>query len=135
MIPLPPDFKEFLQLLKAHDVQYMLIGGYAVAYHGYPRATVDLDIWVAIDPLNAERIARTLREFGFDLPEVDASLFFEPEKVVRMGIPPIRLKLITSISGVTFEACFANREIGVVDGVEINIISLSRSNFVTCFQK
>ena len=65
-LTLPPDFKEFLRLLQAHEVEYLLIGGYAVAYHGYPRATQDLDIWIAIEPGNAARMTTVLREFGFD---------------------------------------------------------------------
>lgn len=125
MIPLPADFKEFLQLLNEHDVQYLLIGGYAVAYHGYPRATVDMDIWIAVNPRNAERVVLVLREFGFDLPELETSLFLEPEKVVRMGVPPLRLELLTTLSGVAFEECYANRVVDVVDGVEINFISLA----------
>ena len=64
-ILLPPDFKEFLRLLNSHDVEYLLIGGYAVNYYGYLRATADLDIWIAIDPLNAEKMAGVLGEFGF----------------------------------------------------------------------
>lgn len=125
MIPLPADFKEFLQLLNEHDVQYLLIGGYAVAYHGYPRATVDMDIWVAIEPRNAERVVLALRAFGFDLPELKASLFLEPDKVIRMGVPPLRLELLTTLSGVAFEECYANRIIDVVDGVEVNLMSLA----------
>jgi hypothetical protein len=108
-----------------HDVQYLLIGGYAVAYHGYPRATVDLDIWIAINPRNAERVVLVLREFGFDPPELEASLFLEPDKVVRMGMPPMRLELLTTVSGVVFEACYANRVSDMIDGVEIDLISLS----------
>jgi hypothetical protein len=125
MIPLPADFKEFLQLLNEHDVGYLLIGGYAVAYHGYPRATVDMDIWIAIEPGNAERVALALREFGFDLPEVEASIFLEPDKVVRMGVPPLRLELLTTLSGVEFGECYANRIVDVIDDVEVSIISLA----------
>jgi len=76
MIHLPPDFKEFLKLLNAHQVEYLLIGGYAVGYHGYPRATADMDIWIAMHSANAERIVAVLKEFGFDLPEL--SLAVEP---------------------------------------------------------
>jgi hypothetical protein len=68
-IHLPPDFREFLRLLNAHRVEYLLIGGYAVNYHGYPRATADMDIWVAVSPANADRIVAAMGEFGFDLPE------------------------------------------------------------------
>lgn len=77
-IGLPRDFKEFLRLLKAHGVAYLLIGGHAVGYHGYPRATQDLDIWVAISPTNAERMVAAVREFGFDVPELSAALFRPP---------------------------------------------------------
>jgi hypothetical protein len=67
---LPPDFKEYLNLLNALQVEYLLIGGYAVGYYGYPRATHDMDIWIAIHPENAERIVSALKEFGFDVPEL-----------------------------------------------------------------
>ena len=103
MIQLPTDFKEFLQLLNVYDVQYLIIGGYAVGYHGYPRATGDLDIWVAINPTNSGRIVATLKEFGFDLPDVTTELFLEENKIVRMGMPPVRIELITTIPGVTFD--------------------------------
>jgi hypothetical protein len=66
---LPPDFKEFLQLLNTHQVKYLFIGGYAVGYHGYPRATADMDIWIAIQPSNAAKVVVALKEFGFDVPE------------------------------------------------------------------
>lgn len=124
-IQLPPDFKEFLQLLNAHDVKYLLIGGYAVGYHGYPRATVDMDIWVAIHPQNAQKIVTTLTEFGFNLPELTTDLFLEKDKIIRMGVPPIRLEILTSISGVEFETCYQNRVEDELDGVKISLISLN----------
>lgn len=64
-IELPSDFQDFLKLLNAHGVDYLVIGGYAVIYHGYPRATQDLDIWIAVQPENAKRIVKVLEEFGF----------------------------------------------------------------------
>ena len=70
-IPLAPDFREFLRLLNSHGVEYLLVGGYAVAFHGYPRATLDLDVWIAVSPGNSSRVAGALREFGFDLPEIE----------------------------------------------------------------
>jgi predicted nucleotidyltransferase len=123
-IELPPDFKEFLSLLKARGVEYLLIGGYAVGYHGYPRATNDMDIWVALHPDNAERLVSVLRDFGFDTPQLSASLFLQDKSIVRMGIPPMRLEITTAISGVTFDECYAERVVDVVDGVEVNLISL-----------
>ena len=123
-IVLPPDFKEFLNLLKGKNIQYLLIGGYAVGYHGYPRATVDMDIWVAIHPQNAQKIVAVLEEFGFDLPELNADLFLEEDNIIRMGIPPMRLEILTTISGVEFEACYQNRIEDDLDGVKIILIGL-----------
>ena len=123
-IQLPPDFKEFLQLLNAHNVRYLVIGGYAVGYHGYPRATVDMDIWVAIDPQNAQKLVDVLAAFGFNLPELNADLFLERDKIIRMGVPPLRLEILTSISGVEFEACYQNRVEDELDGVSICLIGL-----------
>ena len=75
-VSLPPDFREFLRLLNAHQVEYLLVGGYAVAYHGYPRATGDIDIWVALNLRNAERVVAALKEFGFGLPDSPLSSSF-----------------------------------------------------------
>lgn len=123
-IHLPPDFKDFLKLLNDHKVQYLLIGGYAVGYHGYPRATADMDIWVAIHPANAKKIVAVLREFGFDVPELTAELFLQEKQIVRMGVPPVKLEIVTSISGVEFNECYRERVIDVLDGVEVNLINL-----------
>jgi predicted nucleotidyltransferase len=124
-INLPQDFKEFLKLLNAHRVKYLLIGGYAVAYHGYPRATADMDVWVEVEPANADKIVVVLKEFGFDLPELSAELFLVPEKIIRMGEPPIRIEIVTSISGVTFEDCYASRVIDELDGIPVSLIGLA----------
>ena len=124
-INLPQDFKEFLKLLNAHRIKYLLIGGYAVAYYGYPRATADMDVWVEVEPANADKIVAALKEFGFDLPELSAELFLIPEKIIRMGEPPIRIEIVTSISGVTFENCYASRVIDELDGVPVSLISLA----------
>ncbi|MCA9946383.1 MAG: hypothetical protein KC449_23025 [Anaerolineales bacterium] len=124
-IQLPADFKEFLQLLNAHNVEYLLIGGYAVGYYGYPRATVDMDVWIAIHPVNAAQVVTVLKTFGFDLPELNEALFLEENQVIRMGVPPMRLELQTSISGVEFDVCFAERVVDEIDGVMVNLISLA----------
>jgi predicted nucleotidyltransferase len=123
-IELPPDFREFLRLLSDHDVEYLLIGGYAVGYHGYPRATQDMDIWVATNPDNAKRMVTTLRAFGFDTPELSPGLFLKEKSIVRMGVPPMRIEVITTISGVAFEECYSARVIDEIDGVAVSIIGL-----------
>ena len=123
-VHLPPDFKDFLRLLNAHQVEYLLVGGYAVGYHGYPRATADMDIWVAISPKNADKLAVVLKAFGFDVPELSADLFLEENQIIRMGVPPVRIEIITTASGVTFEDCYAERVADELDGIEVNLISL-----------
>ena len=122
-IRLPPDFREFLRLLHAHRVDYMLIGGYAVGYHGYPRATNDMDIWIAAHSDNAARMVAVLREFGFDPPELSPELFLS-DNIIRMGYPPIRIEITTMISGVRFDACYAARIMDVLDGIEVSLINL-----------
>jgi hypothetical protein len=124
MIHLPPDFKDFLKLLNENQVEYLLIGGYAVGYYGYPRATADMDIWVAMSPENADRLVLVLKEFGFASPDLKSDLFLQADKIVRMGVPPVRLEITTTISGVGFDDCYQNREIGEIDGVQVNLISL-----------
>jgi hypothetical protein len=122
---LPSDFKEFLSMLKSHGVKYLLIGGYAVGYHGYPRATGDIDIWVAVSPENADRVVETVREFGFSTPDLAPALFLREQGIVRMGNPPLRIEIMTSISGVTFEECYGRRVDATLDGVEVSVISLA----------
>jgi hypothetical protein len=123
-ITLPLDFKEFLSLLNDNQVEYLLIGGYAVGYHGYPRTTNDIDVWIAINPENAERVVATLKEFGFDAPELTPDLFLQENKIVRMGMPPMRIEISTTISGVDFSQCYRERVTDIFDGVMVNIISL-----------
>ncbi|MDP2975121.1 MAG: hypothetical protein Q8N45_02790 [Anaerolineales bacterium] len=124
-IRLPPDFKDFLQLLNSHQVEYLLIGDYAVGYHGYPRATGDMDIWIAIHPQNAEKVVTVLREFGFDLPELSVELFLKENQIIRMGVPPVKIDITTTISGVQFDECYAKRIVDILDDVQVNLINLN----------
>ena len=123
-LTLPPDFKEFLKLLTEYDVRYLLIGGYAVGFHGYPRATEDLDIWVAIHPENAQKLVSVLKAFGFDDPALKPELFLQKPKIIRMGFPPMRLEITTAISGVEFDECYRTRIVDKLDGVEVSLIDL-----------
>jgi len=124
MTRLPADFKEFLRLLNAHQVEYLLIGGYAVGYYGYPRATADMDIWIAIRPDNARKVVAALREFGFDSPDLSTETFLSEWQVIRMGVPPVRIEIATTISGVNFRECYAEKVVDELDGVKVNLISL-----------
>ena len=113
-----------MKLLNLHQVEYLLVGGYAVSYHGYPRTTADIDIWVAIQKENAEKLVAVLREFGFDAPQLTADLFLRQNQIIRMGNPPMRIELLTTISGVRFKECYSERIIDVIDDVEVQIINL-----------
>ncbi|WP_330203556.1 hypothetical protein [Cyanobacterium sp. Dongsha4] len=111
-------------MLNLKQVEYLLIGGYAVTYYGYPRSTGDMDIWIAINPDNAEKIVEVLKEFGFNLPDLSPELFLQENKIIRMGVPPLRLEILTTISGVTFTDCFAERLVTKIDDIDVNLISL-----------
>ena len=125
-IVLPKDFKDFLKLLNSHKVKYLLIGGYAVGYHGYPRATSDMDIWIAIDSANAENLVEVLKKFGFDTPQLSKNLFLEENKIIRMGVAPIKIEILTSISGVDFKECYQNKIVDEIDGIQVDIIGLEQ---------
>lgn len=120
---LPEDFKDLLKLLNLHEVKYLLIGGYAVSYHGYIRTTDDIDFFIGISEENAEKINNVLIDFGFQ-GGVDKNLFLTKENIVRLGAPPLRVELLTSISGISFEECWENRVLDKIEGVSVPIISL-----------
>jgi len=123
-IELHPDFKDFLRLLNSHAVEYLLVDGYAVGCHGYPRATGDMDVWIAVSESNAQKAATVLRDFGMPKEDVSKRLFLERDKVVRMGVPPVRIEVITGASGVDFAECYSRREVIEIDGIPVNFISL-----------
>jgi hypothetical protein len=121
---LPPDFSEFLRLLNAHGVSYLIIGGYAVGFHGHPRATADIDIWVPQDANTARQLVSAIREFGFETPELSADLFRRSDQVVRLGLPPVRIEILTTISGVRFGECAPRAVSAELGGVPVRIIGL-----------
>ena len=120
---LPPDFREFLRSLNSNSAEYLIIGGYAVGYHGYPRPTADLDVWISNTPDNAERVLRALEEFGFACP---IALLLQDNQVIRMGVAPLRIEVLTTIDGVRFSDCYAERVQDEIDGIQVNMISLAR---------
>jgi predicted nucleotidyltransferase len=120
----PNDFSEFLRLFHSNRVEFLVVGGFAVAIHGYPRATADLDIWISRTADNARRVVEALREFGFLGAELNEQLFQFPNRVVRMGVAPNRIEILTDIDGVEFSQCFGRADHTLVDGVRIPVISL-----------
>lgn len=125
MITLPPDFKDFLQLLNVHDVEYLLIGGYAVALHGYVRYTQDMDVWVYTSPENAAKMVLALKDFGFSQAEELIDVLQKEKRVIGMGIPPVKIEVVTSIDGVNFTECFQNRLTIDLDGILVNYLALT----------
>ncbi|MFH0730595.1 MAG: nucleotidyltransferase [Pseudomonadota bacterium] len=116
------DFKELLELFNAHKVKYLIVGGYALAFHGAPRYTGDIDIYVKPDAENAKHILNALEEFGFGsagLMEEDLKTL---NKVVQLGFPPVRIDIITSISGVSWDDAFKKHEEGVYGDIPVYYI-------------
>jgi hypothetical protein len=97
------DFKELLELLNAHEVEFVIVGAYALAFHGVPRFTGDIDILVKPEPFNAGKILAALKEFGFGSLDLKESDFNEPNKVIQLGVAPVRIDLITSLTGVSWQ--------------------------------
>lgn len=125
VMSLPPDFSEFLKLLNCQQVDYILVGGFAVGFHGYPRATSDMDIWISQSLGNATRVVAAIRAFGFDTPNLTEDLFLQRRRIVRMGCPPIRIEIMNEIDGVTFEDCRPRAIFAEFDGIQVPVIGLA----------
>jgi len=121
---LNPDFKEFIELLNENKVKYLVIGGYAVAIHGHPRYTKDIDIWVEMTPENAANMLKALDQFGFASLNLQAEDFLTPDQVIQLGYPPSRIDLITTPDGVDFSTCYTNRLTVEIDGIAVDFIDL-----------
>ena len=124
MLTLHNDFADFLRLLNERNVRYIVVGGYAVAYHGYPRYTGDLDVFVEASPENAARLVEVYGEFGFDRSALKPAMFIVPDNVVRIGHEPVRLEVLTSITGVAFADAYVRRIEVEVNGLSVPFISL-----------
>lgn len=124
-----PDFKELLALLNAHNVDYVIVGAYALAFHGAPRFTGDIDIFVKPDTKNAESILAALKEFGFDSLDLKKSDFQQPENVIQLGVPPVRVDLLTSLTDVLWQQAYSGRVEGAYGDVPVYF--LGRKEFLT----
>ena len=113
-----------MKLLSKNRVRYLLIGGYAVNIHGYPRFTGDLDLWIDNDNENVKRVCDTIRQFGFDDPDLTPETFQRPNVLIRMGVIPYMIEIHTAVSGVRFEACYPQRVIKEIEGIPVDVIDL-----------
>jgi hypothetical protein len=116
------DFKEFFESFNAHDVQFVLVGGYALAFHGVPRYTGDLDVLVNPVPENARRIMAALTDFGFGGLDLEAEDFCVPAQVIQLGVSPVRIDILTSLTGLSWDEALAGAESFDWSGVTIPVI-------------
>ena len=123
---LSADFRDFLKSLNDHGVEYLLIGGHAVAYHGYVRPTQDMDVWIAVSPNNAERMVAAVEAFfGCKLEGLAPEFFLDREQVTRFGVRPNLIEILTKIDGCDFLAAYSHRVVGELDDSCVNIIALA----------
>lgn len=122
------DFKDLFELFDAHNVEFMIVGGYALAFYGAPRYTGDMDVYVKPDAANASRIVSALDAFGFKSAGLTISDFDTPDKVVQLGVPPVRIDIMTSLTGVTWEEAFSGREPGKFG--DMSVYYIGRKQFI-----
>lgn len=121
---LPQDFKEFIELLNEKNVRYLLVGGYAVAFHSRPKVTEDIDFWIEPSLKNALKIVAVLREFGFAGLGLTTDDFMNADQVIQLGYPPLRIDLMMSVSGLDFETAFSRRVVDTIEGLTISFLAI-----------
>jgi len=122
------DFKELLELFNAHNVQYIIVGGYALAFHGAPRYTGDMDIFVNAEDENAVKVMSALDEFGFGSVGLTDADFKKQGQVIQLGVPPVRIDIITSLTGVSWEEARAERAAGEYG--DVSVFYIGRAQFI-----
>ncbi len=118
------DFSEFIELLNAKQVEYMIVGGYAVGFHGYPRYTGDIDVWIGVSSQNAEKIIQVLKEFGFSNLNITTQDFLKEDLIVQLGYEPVRIDILTSVTGLQFSECFKHCINADFEGLKVNFLDL-----------
>ena len=118
------DFEDFIVLLNKHKVAYLIIGGYALAFHGKPRHTGDLDIWIDITDDNAQKMMSVINDFGMTSLGLKKADFLQKGGITQIGYPPLRIDILNEIDGVTFNAAYLNKQIIDIDGLPVNYIGL-----------
>ena len=118
------DFREFIELLNSNNVRYLVVGGYALAIHGYPRYTKDIDVWIWISKENAKNMVKTLHEFGFSELDLTEKEFLTPGIVIQLGYPPNRIDILTQATGLNFDDCYPSRIELDINGLRVNFIDI-----------
>lgn len=118
------DFVDFIELLNAHQVEYMIVGAHALAFHGRPRHTGDLDIWIKPSIENADKMVKVLKDFGFGSLGLTEKDFIKENNIIQLGYPPLRIDILNAISGVDFEDAYKGKIDAEVDGLQISYINI-----------
>ncbi len=118
------DFREFIKLLNDKGVRYLIVGGYAVAFHGYPRFTGDMDVWIEATEENASRLVEALEDFGFSSLGLRKEDFLQPDQIIQLGYAPCRIDIFTSLPGVEFGPCYEKRIEEEIDGVKVSFVDI-----------
>ena len=118
------DFREFIELLNDNEVRYLVVGGYAVAFHGHPRYTKDLDVWIGLSPENANKILDALIKFGFGSLGLKSEDFLESDQISQLGYPPNRIDILTTLKDMNFEDCYNTRVEVEIRCLPINFIDI-----------
>lgn len=124
MPTLQKEFKELFASLNARRVEYLVVGAYAMAFYGVPRFTGDLDVFVRPTPQNAKRLLAALEDFGFGSLGLTADDFSQPDRVVQLGVAPIRIDLLTSLSGVSWEESVSHKRRVLYGGISVPVIGI-----------
>lgn len=119
------NFKEFLQLLNEHEVEYLVIGGYAVNFHGYPRYTKDIDIWIWAARPNREKLIDAINAFGMESLQLDVDDFSDSDTIIQLGYEPFRIDLLLEVEGLDFEKSYDQRQEVTLDGVNVNFLNIN----------
>ena len=121
---IPREFLDLIALLNENSAEYLVVGGYAVNWHGYIRSTEDIDVWIGPDLANAERVRKALKQFGVEVSGVSAEALASPGEMFQLGNPPLLIEIMAAISGVVFPECYARRAVEEVHGVEVKFIGV-----------
>ena len=121
-INLERDFLDFIALCNKHAVKYLVIGGYAVSVHGYPRSTKDMDVCIEMSVENAEKMIAVIKDFGFESVELSESDFLSKNFITQLGYEPLRIDILNDLDGVAFAEAWGNKKVVIISEVEINFI-------------
>ncbi|MDQ3020774.1 MAG: nucleotidyltransferase [Bacteroidota bacterium] len=124
MEKLHQDYREFIELLNENNADYLIVGAFAMAFHGHPRNTGDIDFWIRNNNLNAGKVFNVIKNFGFPINEISERDFTSSDLIFQIGYPPVRIDILTSVEALNFDESFKNKEVKTIDGLNVNFLNL-----------